>query len=130
MPSLRLASQLPNGWALPVRVDPARGTPVGRGAAAGPPAVDRLGALGGHCWGRQSALCPRGTLPVLVDPARGTPAGRGLRLAHHLPIGSVPRVVTAGADDPARGVPARPMPTAGPPAADQLDVRGLHCRGR
>ncbi|WP_147277416.1 hypothetical protein [Aeromonas veronii] len=85
-------------------------------------ATDELGAQGGHCRGRQSALCPRGTLPVLVDPARGTPVGRGLRLAHQLSTGSAPWVATAGAGAPVRGIPAGPV--AGLPATDWLDVRG------
>jgi len=58
-----------------VLVDPARGALAGPVPAAGARAADELGALGGHCRGRQSALCPRGTLPVLVDPARGALAG-------------------------------------------------------
>ncbi|MGR6425749.1 hypothetical protein ACUZ8Y_22745 [Aeromonas veronii] len=43
-------------------------------------------------------------------------------------MSSAPRGVTAGADDPARGVPAGPVPTAGPPAADRLGAQGGHCR--
>ncbi|MGR6425674.1 hypothetical protein ACUZ8Y_22370 [Aeromonas veronii] len=101
---------------LPGLVSPAHGTPAGPVPAAGPPAADRLGAQGGHCRG----WCHRLT---------ALRRGRCLRLARQLPIGSVPRVVTAGAGDPARGTPAGPVPAAGPPAADRLGAKGGHCRG-
>jgi len=64
---------------------------------------------------------------VLVDPARGTPAGRCQRLAPGLLMSSAPRVATAGAGDPVRGVPAGPVPAAGAQAADELSAQGGHC---
>ncbi|WP_147277424.1 hypothetical protein [Aeromonas veronii] len=37
-------------------------------------------------------------------------------------------MATAGADDPVRAAPAGPVPTAGPPAADELHTQGGHCQ--
>ena len=54
--------------------------------------------------------------------------GRCLRLAHQLPIGSVPRVATSGARDPIRGTPAGPVPAVGARAADDLHTLGGHCQ--
>ncbi|HDT5863450.1 TPA: hypothetical protein QHB43_003381 [Aeromonas hydrophila subsp. hydrophila] len=48
---LRLAYQLPIGSVPRVATagDPVRAAPAGPVFAAGPPAADRLGAMGGHC---------------------------------------------------------------------------------
>jgi len=44
-------------------------------------------------------------------------------------MSSAPRVAITGAGNPVRGIPVGPVPTAGPRAADRLDVQGGHCRG-
>ena len=103
-------------------VDPARGTPAGRGLrlahqlftgsvpwVATAWAGNLLYVREGHCW------CWWIRLAVLRR-------GGDLRLAHQLSTGSVPWVATAGAGAPVRGIPAGPV--AGLPATDWLDVRG------
>ncbi|WP_181820717.1 hypothetical protein [Aeromonas veronii] len=42
-------------------------------------------------------------------------------------MSSVPRVATAGAGDPVRGLPAGPVPAARARAADELGAQGDHC---